>query len=434
MFKALFYSFSCAGFLIGACPTLATAKQAKPQQIILMIGDGMGPAITTAFRHYADDPKTPELDATLLDQLWVGKVKTHPVIDHSAVTDSAAGATALATGHKTHNFMLSQTPKHQDLTNWLEVAKAHNMQAGVVVTSPIAHATPAAFLTHHPDRFEYQTISDKIFAKPGADLILGGGNHYFSAKAEQALRQSGYQITRNYAELDQLKQLPALGVFGKYALQPALESKDPKRLTTMTQKALQLLEHSPKGFVLMIEGSQIDWAEHDNNILQAMHEMDDFVSAIAWVHAYVKKHPQALMVITADHGTGGISMGAHVPSKGHYRWYPEVLRQIKESPKSIAERCSKQPKAQLISCAELALHYPLTPEEAQGFQSAAQSATLKKAIKQSINSHSNTGWTTKGHTGEDVDIYAYGLGAKNFGGLQDNTQIGQKLIDLVKSP
>ena len=201
----------------------------------------------------------------------------------------------------------------------------------------------------------------------------------------------------------------------------------------MTRKALQLLQNSLNGFVLMIEGSQIDWAAHQNDIVNAMHEMSDFVSAVALVHAYVQQQPQALMVVTADHGTGGLSMGAHVPSKGHYRWYPEVLRQITASPKTIAERCFEQPKAKQIACAEQALHYSLSPKEIKAFQSATQTQDLHQAIKTSINTHSNTGWTTNGHTGEDADIYAFGRRAQDFAGLHDNTEIGQKLIDLVKS-
>ena len=125
----------------------STLAANTPKNIIMMVGDGMGPAYTTAYRMYADDPSTPEIEETVFDRLLVGMASTHPDMGSGYVTDSAAGATALSTGVKTYNGAIGVDANKKPVQTVLELAKTQGRKTGVAVTSQINHATPASFIS-----------------------------------------------------------------------------------------------------------------------------------------------------------------------------------------------------------------------------------------------------------------------------------------------
>ena len=290
----------CLLLFISIFKAYATPKPVQTIQpvknVIVMIGDGMGVSMTSAYRYYQDNPQTPEFEASLFDRFLVGMASTHPEPQSGYITDSAASGTALATGYKTLNQMLSVHPQKKKLKTLLEIAQEQGKATGVVVTSQLSHATPAAFLTHHPKRFEYQKIMDKIMEHP-ANLMLGGGLKFFTPQHEQKLKLQGYQILKNLSELKQIKGSKVLGLFAPVALDKAIDATDPYHLTHMTQAALKNLSQHEAGFVMMVEGSQIDWAAHSNDIATAMHEMQDFEQAIKQVYEFTQTHPNTLVVI-----------------------------------------------------------------------------------------------------------------------------------------
>jgi alkaline phosphatase len=415
------------------CMTACAAD--KPKNIIMVVGDGMGPGYTTAYRYYADDKSTPQVEQTVFDRLLVGMASTYPHLSTGYVTDSAAGATALSTGKKSYNGAIGVDHNKQPVLTVIEWAKQLGMKTGVAVTSQINHATPAAFTTHNESRHNYNEIADsyydqKIDDKFTLDVMLGGGWDFFIREDRnlvEQFKQAGYQY------IDSLQQLPStdvskplLGLFAKVGLPEAIDTKNKHRLPALTKTAIKHLENE-QGFFLLVEGSQVDWAGHRNDIAMAMSEMHGLALTLEWLESYLEENPDTLMVVTADHSTGGMSIAAD----GEYRWSPEWLDKMKESPLSIAEKLSSaKNKGKLAS--DL-LGFELNKEEVNRLESmdSADAEGFYIALKTILDTRSNTGWTSGGHTGVDVQVFAKGRGAELFRGHQDNTQIAQTIFTLL---
>ncbi|HCU65107.1 MAG TPA: alkaline phosphatase [Rheinheimera sp.] len=437
------------------CPALA---QAAPKNIIYMIGDGMGPAYLSAYRYYQDNPATKKVESTIYDELWVGVATTYPD-DDTIVTDSAAGATALATQIKSYNGAISVNHSHQPLSTLLEIAKGKGKQTAIISTSQINHATPASFMAHNKSRKNYNEIADdyvdnKVGNKPVADLMFGGGTQYFvrpDRNLVQEFQQAGFQYADNWQQLEQISTVPALALLAQVGLPSALDNPVKQPLATMTSKALSLLQNSEQGFVMMIEGSQIDWCGHANDIACAMAEMDDFAKAIAVAKAYVDNNPDTLLVITADHETGGLSLGA----EGDYAWNKDVIKKVKNTAPEIAKALVQAKESDLNKVWLEKTSLMLTDAELKQLQQARSTAAasfakiagkpiadqleteaealkaLAKVVKQHINHYSRTGWTSGAHTAIDVPVLAWGKYRADFAGFQDNTDIARKLIHYV---
>ncbi|MBO1271203.1 alkaline phosphatase [Shewanella sp. 4t3-1-2LB] len=407
-------------------PALAPSR---PKNVIIMIGDGMGPAYTTAYRYFKDNPDTEEVEQTVFDRLLVGMASTYPARVSGYVTDSAAAATALATGSKSYNGAISVDLQKQPLETIMERAKKRGLSTGVAVTCQVNHATPAAFLSHNESRKNYDEIA-ATYINTDADVLLGGGQKYFTTPMLEAFRNKGYQVINDFNLLQNVTQPKVLGLFADVQLPWAVDEPDAHRLSTMTNKALALLSQNPQGFVLMVEGSQIDWAGHDNDIVAAMGEMDEFAHAVEAVEQYVRSHPDTLMVVTADHNTGGMSIGRD----DKYAWYPEVIKAVKASPETLAAKALADDNwPQLLADG---LGFAIDDELKARFDHARMQGkdVLAQAIKHEIDLRSNTGWTTGGHTGVDVQVFATGPGAELFIGNQDNTDIANKLVSLLPKP
>ncbi|WP_269531565.1 alkaline phosphatase [Chitinimonas sp. BJYL2] len=418
-----------------ASHAIAAPKPAKvPKNIIYMIGDGMGPAYLAAYRYYMDKLETKAVERTVFDELWVGNASTYPD-DDTVVTDSAAGATALATRHKTYNGAISVDKQHQPLETLFEVAKRRGKRTGVVVTSPINHATPASFLAHNPHRKNMNAIADayvdrKVAGHFVADLMLGGGTDSFvraDRNIAKEFQAAGYHYADSWAAMKALPALPALALLAPYGLPPTIDHPEKLPLTQMTSKALALLGGSKQGFVMMIEGSQIDWCGHANDIACAMAEMHDFGEAIKVARAYVDAHPDTQLVITADHETGGLSLGA----QGRYEWKRDVVRGVRQSADVLAQRLLPLADDKALYQGWLDGTAIVLKDAEQAELAAARSAGIKpltKLAKQLVDRYSSTGWTTGGHTAADVPVLAYGRWSRDFAGFQDNTEIAARLL------
>jgi alkaline phosphatase len=285
-----------------------------PKNIILMIGDGMGISHTTAYRYYSDLPSTINVETTIFDQILVGTARNYPD-DSTYITDSAAGATALATGHKTYNGAIGINRNKDELETVLERAKKVGKKTALLSTSQINHATPASFAAHNISRQNYNEIADEyldshINGRPKVDLLLGGGTQYFirdDRNLVNEFNEFGYQYVDDLSKIDEIKNLPALGLFASVGLAYEIDSKEKNRLQKMTSKALELLRTSGNGFFMMVEGSQIDWCSHQNDIACAMNEMDDFAKSVEIVKKFVdESREDTLLIVTSDHSTGGL--------------------------------------------------------------------------------------------------------------------------------
>lgn len=443
-------TFSC----ISATKTNNLTTIIPPKNIIMIIGDGMGPAYTSAYRYFNDDPTTPEIEQTVFDRHFVGSSSTYPAPISGYVTDSAAGATALSSGVKTYNGAIGIDVNKNPLETVLDRAKAQGKKTGIVVTSQINHATPAAYLAHNDSRRNYNAIADSyIDGGIKADLYLGGGWDYFIREDRNIVdefKQAGFHYIDDYQSLESIpKNTPILGLFAETGLPWALDDTNKHRLSMMTKAATQQLENKA-GYFMLIEASQIDWGGHGNDIAVAMAEMDDLAKTIEYLEVYVDKNPNTLVVITADHSTGGFTIGAH----GKYEWIPNVLRSMLMSPASIAkhlvsEDITKENVNKMLnfsvteaelnelilikSDTELKLknYVSLSDEQKKKTKKPDVAKVLHKNITHIIDTRTNTGWTSGGHTAVDVPVFSFGSNSKIFEGFQDNTNIAEKIFSLL---
>ncbi|BFT29643.1 alkaline phosphatase [Alteromonas sp. D210916BOD_24] len=415
--------------------TSAPNQNTLPKNIIMVVADGMGPAYTTAYRNYVDDVSTPYIENVVFDDILVGNASTYPAQVSGYVTDSAAAATALATGVKSYNGAIGVDVDKKPLQSVIYFAKSKGMRTGLAVTSQIVHATPASYIAHNESRKNYNEIAEDFFdvrvnGALVADVMLGGGTSYFEREDRDILAQfidAGYEYADSY---NRLASLPAgsnvLGLFAPVALPAVLDDTRKNRLQYMTKHAIKHLEND-NGFFLLVEASQVDWAGHANDIASAMAEMHDLALTIEYLKDYVASHPDTLVVLTADHSTGGLTIGAH----GDYRWSPEYLKNLKASVATIAQAMSTQDSPSDYVASQLGL--ALTDEELATLDSVAdQDIEIRfNAIKGFLDSKTNTGWTTTGHTGVDVEVFAFGAGYTRFMGQIDNTDIAKQFFAFM---
>lgn len=421
---------------ISACAQLNKypVKQ-TPKNIIYMIGDGMGPAYTTAYRYYNDDIKTKKIEKTVFDTILTGTARTYPD-DDTYVTDSAASATALSSGIKSYNGAIAVDSNKKPVKTMLEIAKEKEMLTALVVTSQINHATPASFTAHNESRRNYDQIANdyidnKINGQLPVDLLFGGGTDYFIREDRNLVNEFidyNYQYIDKLSDIEKITQLPALGLFDSIGLPFTIDSAK-NHLEIMTKKALNLVnKQSKNGFFMMIEGSQIDWCGHNNDITCAMAEMHDFANAIEIAKQYVDNNPDTILVVTANHSTGGLTIGAN----DIYKWEAQVVKGFKLSAMKLSQNLFK--KQNLIQEWNKHSNISLSTVELESLKTAKNidEASLFIAVKEIINTRSYTGWTTNGHTAIDVQVFSYGKGSNHFTGNLNNTDIAKQLIKFIE--
>ncbi|MFV0520891.1 MAG: alkaline phosphatase [Mangrovibacterium sp.] len=277
-------------------------KSDYPKNIILMIGDGMGTSQIFA-------GVTANGGSLFLDNFnHLGFSKTQSA--SSYITDSAAGGTALSSGYKTYNGAIGvdvDTIAHPSVR---AIAEDEGMATGLVSTSAITHATPASFIAHQPSRTMYEEIAGDLL-KTDIDVFIGGGYKHFADRKDRKdliteLKNKGYKVLKDIDEITKVKE-------GKLAGLTALThnpeaSKRNGMLPKATETAINILSKDDDGFFLMVEGSQIDWGGHQNNTTLLVEEMLDFDEAIGKALEFAAKNGETLIVITADHETGGFAL------------------------------------------------------------------------------------------------------------------------------
>lgn len=282
----------------------------KPENVILMIGDGMGLAQITA-------------GWVANQQLYIEKTTHTGLVKTNAadnlITDSAAGATAMATGTKSYNGAIGVDTTKTPVKNIVEIVEEKGYNTGLVATSSITHATPAGFYSHQESRKYDEAIAmDLIYS--GVDLFIGGGKKFFETRADgnnllDSLINRNYQLISN---LDEVQNL-ASEKFGYFIAdeQPlSYISGRGNLLPTATEASIQFLSGKEKPFFLMVEGSQIDWGGHKNDMKYVITEMLDFDRAINKALQFAEQDGKTLVVITADHETGGMYLtGGDISTK-----------------------------------------------------------------------------------------------------------------------
>ncbi|MCM3676465.1 alkaline phosphatase [Peribacillus simplex] len=416
-------------------------KEPEIKNVIFLIGDGMGVSYTSAYRYLKDNPGTKVAERTEFDKYLVGQQMTYPEDSAQNITDSASAATAMSSGVKTYNAAIAVDNDKSEVKTVLEAAKGKGKATGLVATSEITHATPASFGAHDENRKNMNSIADDYYndlikGKHKIDVLLGGGKSNFvrpDVNLAKAFEKDGYSYVTDKKQMLKDKNEQVLGLFASEGLPKMIDrpSETPS-LEDMTSSAIQRLNKNKDGFFLMVEGSQVDWAGHDNDIVGAMSEMEDFEKAYMAAMEFAKKDKHTLVVATADHSTGGFSIGA----KGIYNWYGEPIKAAKRTPDFMADAIVKgadveKTLKQYINQNEV----KLTEDEIKTVTEAAKSknvTNVDNAIEAIFDNRTNTAWTTGGHTGEDVPVYAYGPYKERFAGQVDNTDHAKIIFDLLK--
>lgn len=365
--KKVFIILLPALLLWGCCER--DGKTEKVENIIFMIGDGMGLAQLTALSMEQDyEPLNMERAR------HIGLQKTYSA--NNRVTDSAASGTAMATGEKTNNGYLGVDALGRPLTSSLVRAQEAGMATGLVVTIEPMAATPAAFYAHHSQRWDYDSIAMDML-RSGVDVIAGSGaptlrkirRPYGEVDVIAGFQEAGYTFAPDMESFMAVGHSPAVMFFREDGFPYMAADTAGVRgdyLPQATAKTLELLENSGKaGFFLMVEGSLIDYGGHDNDLEAVLGEMRDFDNAVKVAFDYADSHPGTLVVVTGDHETGGLTI--------------------------------------------------ISPEE--DFTKGAEDVVYN--------------FSTGDHSGTFIPVYAYGTGAENFTGIMENTDIAVKMKALI---
>ncbi len=277
-------------------------KNKKPKNIIFLIGDGMG--VSQVFSGL-----TANHGKLFIENCQhIGFSKTQSASDY--ITDSAAGGTALSCGVKTFNGAIGVDTDTIPVPSILEEAEAKGLATGLVSTSAITHATPASYIAHQKSRNMYEEIAAD-FLKTDIDVFIGGGIDHFTKRKDgrnlvNELKAKGYTVENDFEKIKQVKKGKLAGLTAPIHNGRLAERGD--MLPVATETALNILDNNRKGFFLMVEGSQIDWGGHANSTIYIVEDMLDFDRTIGKAIEFASKDRETLVVITADHETGGMAI------------------------------------------------------------------------------------------------------------------------------
>lgn len=275
-------------------------KNPNPKNIILFIGDGMGPSQVTAGKIVKGRLEMERCPVIGFATTWSADKLT---------TDSAASGTAMATGVKTVNGAISVDPSGKPLVTVVEMAEAWCKSTGLVSTCAVTHATPASFAAHVLERKQHEEIA-RYLAASDLDVLFGGGLNHFRPKDEPSCLP---QLQKKMTVVTNTSQFRALGTPKRaaallYPKHPPLAPEREVSLRELTAKAIEILSQDKDGFFLMVEGSQIDWMGHQNNGPELIAEVVDFDDACGVGLDFAELDEETLIIITADHETGGFAV------------------------------------------------------------------------------------------------------------------------------
>lgn len=275
----------------------------KPKNIILMIGDGMG------LNHLYSAYMVKQDNLNIARCNYIGIQMTSSA--DNLITDSAASGTALACGSKTNNRHIGVLPDGRELKSILKYAEDHGKSTGLVATAAITHATPAAFIANNVSRYEYEDLAAD-FLKTDIEVFIGGGRDHFVKRKDNAnlidsLKANAYTVIEDIKAIEEATggKIAAL-VYEEHP--PKATENRGNFLEVASMKAISVLDQNPEGFFIMIEASQIDWAGHKNNTDYLVAETIDFDNAVGKVLDFAEKNGETLVIITADHETGGFTV------------------------------------------------------------------------------------------------------------------------------
>lgn len=423
------------------------ATEKKSKNLIVLIGDGMGPSQVTLSRLYGQ--KYEDMEKLYMDDYLVGSNSTYADADldgksSGVVTDSAASGTAFATGNKTYNGAISVTNEKvaKPVASIIEAAKEEGKGTGLVSTARLTHATPAVYASHVRSRNNEDAIASQ-FLETEVDVLIGGGEYNFIANEEEAtfgkaeredgrslveeFKEKGYAVASNKEELAKVEGDKLLALLSDSHLPYELDREESvPRLKEQLEKAIEVLEKNDEGFVLMVEAGRIDHGGHANDIHSVVRELLEFDEAFAAAVEYAKESGNTSVIATADHETGGLSLARDNIGEVYFDAFRNVTASSEVVGRALEEAQSEDEVKVIMK--ENAAIEDLSAEELTVLQSAngeEDAPSGSDVFNMIIAERSNIGWSGYGHTGVDVGVYGYGPAAELLAGFNDNTDFAK---------
>ncbi|HEV2008496.1 MAG TPA: alkaline phosphatase [Burkholderiales bacterium] len=461
--RLLFALLSACALVVTGCAGIPAGGNAQaPKNIIIMFADGAASTQWELGKYSARHLRNESFAVTdvVFREGTLGMLSTHPA--NALVTDSAAAATAMSTGSKTNNDMIGMTPDGKPLRTLMETAKASGKRIGLVTTSTVHDASPAAFSVHARSRRDSQVIVDQMLALE-PDVLMGGGRDYFLPQGTRggkridgkdvvaAFAAKGYQVVQDPIALHNASGPRLLALFADHYMDFEID-RDPTRepsTAEMAAAALRLLSaNNPNGFVLFVENESIDTAGHHNDAAALIRDLWAFDAAVQIALDFQRRaHRDTLIIVTGDHETGGLSVTSALKQLAPYStqnyFYPDkthlkMIMRIKSSLSRVAEVLGAKPSSEMLD--------KIVSHNFPGFilDSDLRAAILDQqpiernvtystegALGRMIARQTGFYWGTTGHTTEPVMVGAIGPGADLFRGYQDNTDFGKHLHRLI---
>ncbi len=422
----------------------------KPvKNVILMIPDGMSTDVVTLSRWYNGGK------ALNIDSMASGLVRTYS--SDAPIADSAPAGTAMATGFKSHTGYVGVLPdentmpglapiadsqKRAPVATIVEAAQLNGMATGIVATSEVMHATPADFTSHYPSRKEYDIFSMQQVYQ-GLDVVLDAGTKYFTQAGRKdgndllSVIKTNYQFVDNKANMDAVTSGKLWGLFSDSALAYDFD-RDPQKepsLAEMTQKTIDLLSKNQNGFFLMVEGSKVDWAAHANDPIGLISDCLAFDDAVGVALDFAKANGETVVISATDHGNSGMSIGSTATSSNYDKLPLSAFIDPLKKATLTGEGLEKVLTADRSNAVEVMAKYfgitDLSDSEIKAIKET-KNGSMNYTVGPMIAKRANIGFTTGGHTGEDVTLYVYApKGVDQLTGTVENTDIARYMEKVL---
>ena len=463
--KTIFTKFSTLVAIAAAVFFASCSSQPEAKYVFYFIGDGMGlnQVIGTEMYNEAKGLSPEEANLSFTDFPVQGCMTSHS--GTSYVTDSAAAGTALATGAKARNDQVGLDVNEKPMASLADIATENGYKTAIVSNVAANHATPSVFYAHQTNRKDYedltrQTIECKIDFLAGASLIDEKDNAPFAERWIENAKQAGWTVLRNADEAaatDSDRVMLLADTLSRESMRYAIDchEQDPT-LEQYTKAAISYLERkSPEKFFMVIEGGHIDYALHNNDLTASFEEINDMDRSVKLVLDFYEKHPkETLIVVVADHETGGLSLGGynsyklHLENTIHQKVSMEHLTVQLRHLRNTGHTSWQDVKNQL--CKSLGLWGPVevTPEEEKALHLTYQRSFIQGIDNRVVSLYADNErlayeatmliskkayitWTTMTHTGAQVPYFVKGVGAEKFQTVRDNTHIPQRIANLM---
>lgn len=479
-----FLAILCALVLALGCVSATAEENTAPKYVFMFIGDGMGNPQVTATQYYLGSIQHPDSEFPVPADLsftkfpYLGLVTTYD--SSSFCPDSASTATSMASGKKTLsgviNYDVTLTHPYRLIT---EYAKEAGKKIGVITSVSVDHATPAAYYAKQPSRNDYYEIAVQALTGTTVDYLAGGGFKKMTGADDQQpslmdiAAENGWVVPQTNDEIRALTATDSRVLATNPVLQDSkaihyeidriqkeAAGEDVLSLADFVRSGISVLDND-NGFFMMCEGGKIDWAGHANDAATSIYDTIALSDAVQVALDFAQEHPgECLIIVTADHETGGMTIGfATTAYDTHFQYlqnqktsftaFDDVIAQLKENNATFEDALAKVEECYGLTTREgEALTLTDTDVEtlrkawnvAMGTQEidGAESALLyggynpfSMAVSHIMNNKAGLSYTSYAHTGLQIPVYAWGVGAENFSGLYDNTGIFTRTMNVM---